>query len=39
MLITLRFKYSVLFGIHTSLDKLFQVFQLPIHLSNLTANE
>ena len=34
----LRFKYSVLFGAHTLLDKSFRVFQLPTHLSNSTAN-
>ena len=38
MLKTLRFKYSVLFGIHTLLDKSFRVLQLPTHPSNLTAN-
>ena len=38
MLKTLRFKSSVLFGIHTLLDKSFRVLQLPTHLSNLTAN-
>ena len=36
MLNTLRFKSSVLFGIHTLLDKLLRVLQLPTHLSNLT---
>ena len=34
----LRFKSSVLIGIHTLLDKPFRVLQIPIHLSNLTAN-
>ena len=38
MLKTPRFKSSVLFGIHTLLDKLFRVLQLPTHLSNLTEN-
>ena len=38
MLNMLRFKSSVLFGIHTLLDKSFRVLQLPTHLSNLTAN-
>ena len=38
MLNLLRFKSSVLFGIHTLLDKSFRVMQLPAHLSNLTAN-
>ena len=38
MLNTLRFKSSVLFGIHTLLDKSFRVVQPPTHLSNLTAN-
>ena len=37
MLNTLRFK-SVLFGIHTLLDKSLRVLQLQAHLSNLTAN-
>ena len=32
------FKSSVLFGTHTLLDKSLRVFQLPSHLSNLTAN-
>ena len=32
----LRFQSSVLFGIHTLLDKSFKVLQLPAHLSNLT---
>ena len=36
MLKTLRFKSSVLLGIHTLLDKSFRVLQLPTHLSNLT---
>ena len=34
----LRFKSSVLFGIHTSLDKSLTVLQLPTDLSNLSAN-
>ena len=34
----LRFKSYVLIGIHTLLDKPFRVLQIPIHLSNLTAN-
>ena len=38
MLNTVRFKSSVLFEIHTLLDKSFRVLQLPTHLSNLTAN-
>ena len=39
MLNTLRFKSSVLFGIHTLLDKLLRVLQLPTHLSNLTEKD
>ena len=38
MLKTLRFKSSVLFGMHTLLNKLFTVLLLPKHLSNLTEN-
>ena len=38
MMNTLRFKSSVLFGMHTLLDKLFRVLQLQTHISNLTAN-
>ena len=38
MLKTLRFKSSVLFGIHTPLDRSLRVLQLPTHLSKLTAN-
>ena len=38
MLKTLRFKSSVLFGIHTLLDKSFRVSQLPALLSNLIEN-
>ena len=34
----LRFKSSVLFGIHTVVDKSLTVLQLPTDLSNLTAN-
>ena len=36
MLKMLRFKSSVLFGMHTLLDKSFRTYQLPTHLSNLT---
>ena len=35
---TLRFKFSVLFGMHTLLDKSIRVLKLPKHLSNLTEN-
>ena len=38
MLKKLRFKSSVLFGIHTLLDKSFRVLQLLAQLSNITAN-
>ena len=38
MLNTLRFKSSVLFGMHTLLDKSFRVLQLPTHLFNVTEN-
>ena len=38
MVNTLRFKYSVLFGTQTLLDKLLRVLQLPTHLSTITAN-
>ena len=38
MLIMLRFKSSVVFGIHALLDKSLRLLQLPKHLSNLTAN-
>ena len=38
MLKTLRFKTSVLFEIHSLLDKSFRVIQLPTHQSKLTAN-
>ena len=38
MLSTLRFKYSILFGTHTLLDKSFSVLQLPTNLRNLTGN-
>ena len=38
MLKTLRFKYSVLSGMHALSDKLIRVLQLPIGLSNLTKN-
>ena len=34
MLNTLGFKSSLLFGIHTLLDKSFNVLQLPAHLPN-----
>ena len=37
MLNTLRFK-SVLFEIHTLLDKSLRVLQLQTHLTNLTVN-
>ena len=37
MLNTLKFK-SVLFGIHTLLDKSLRVLQLQTHLTNLTVN-
>ena len=35
---TLRFKFSVLLGTYTLLDKSLRVLQLPAHLSNLAAN-
>ena len=35
---TLRFKYSVLSGMHTFLDESIRVIQLPKNLSNLTEN-
>ena len=35
---TLRFKFSVLFGMHTLLDKSIRVLKIPKHLSNLTEN-
>ena len=35
---TCVFKYSVLSGTHTLLDKSMRVLQLPTHLSNLTTN-
>ena len=38
MLSTIRFQSSVSFGTDTLLDKSFRVFQLPIDLSNKTAN-
>ena len=38
MLNTLRFKSSVLFGMHNLLDKLLIVLQLPTNMSNLTEN-
>ena len=38
MLKTLRFKSSVLFGMHTLLDKSARVLQLPKYLSSLTEN-
>ena len=38
MLNTLRFKSSALFGTHTLLKKSLRVLELPVHLSNLTAN-
>ena len=39
MLKTLRFESSVLFRLHTLLDKSLRVLQLPTHLSKLTVNE
>ena len=39
MLNTFRFKSSVLFGVHSLLDNLLRVLQLPTHLSNLTLND
>ena len=38
MLNTLRFKSSVLFGIHILLDKSIRVLQVPKHLSDLIEN-
>ena len=38
MLNELRFKSSALFGTYALLDKSLRVLELPIHLSNLTAN-
>ena len=38
MLNTLGFKFPVLFGTPTLLDKSLRVLQLPTHLSNLTVN-
>ena len=38
MLKTLSVKSSVLFGTHTLLNKSFRALQLPVHISNLTAN-
>ena len=38
MLSMLRFKSSILFGTHTSLNKLLRVLQLPTHIRNLNAN-
>ena len=38
MLNTLRFKFSVLFGTHTLLDKSLRVLEIPTHLYNLIAN-
>ena len=38
MLNTLRFKSSVLFGIHILLDKSLRVLQVPKHLSDLIEN-
>ena len=34
----LRFKYSVLLGTHTLLDKSLRALKLLTHLSDLTAN-
>ena len=39
MLNKLRFILSVLFGMHTLLDKSLIVLQLPTHISNLTEND
>ena len=36
---TFRFKYSVLFGTHTLLDKSLRVLQLWTHLSKLTTKD
>ena len=33
-----KFKYYVLFGTHTLLDRSLRVLQLPTHPSKLTAN-
>ena len=38
LLLTLRFKSSVLSGTHTLLDRSVRVLKLPAHLSKLTAN-
>ena len=38
MLNKFRFKSSVMFGIHTLLDKSFRVLQLPRNVSSLAAN-
>ena len=38
VLSTLRYKFFVLFGTHTLLDKSFRVLELATHLSNLSAN-
>ena len=38
MLKTVIFKSSVLFGIHTLLDKSIRVLQPPTHLSNVVTN-
>ena len=38
MLKTLRFKSSLLFGVHTLLDISIRVLQPRKHLSNLTEN-
>ena len=39
MLKMLIFKTSVLFGMHTLLDKSIRALQLPKHPSNLNKNE
>ena len=38
MLNTLRFKFSVLFKTHTSLDESLRVLKLPMHQYNLITN-
>ena len=35
---TLRFKYYILFGTHTLLDKSLRVLQISTHRSKLTTN-
>ena len=34
----LKFKFYILFGTHTLLDKTLKALQLPVHLSKLIAN-